>query len=272
MIGENRHHAPGQRRFYRKPRRRTSSSGRFWTSTKAKAARIVPWRGPGATIVDPLGTHGIIAMGLDRPRTRPSCRRSTTASLGCELAAMTPEWVGAISSLVTMVVIAGSVFAAITQVRHMRGSNQILALTELRETIENPAFQLKLREIYGNLAERLNEREFLQKVVSLPRINGLPELEAALVVGNFFENAGCLVKNRIIDATIFCDLWGDNVIGSWEALAPLVFARRITAGPGVYENFEYLAVLASEFKAKYPEGTYPKNLPRKPKPAGWTMD
>lgn len=185
---------------------------------------------------------------------------------------MTPEWVGAISSLVTMVVIMGSVLAAIVQLRHMRSSNQILALTELRETIEHPAFQLKIREIHGNFAERLNEREFLQKVAKSPRLNGLPEFEAALIVGNFFENAGCLVKNRIIDATIFCDLWGANVVGSWDALAPFVFARRIKAGPALYENFEYLAVLASDFMTKFPHGTYPKKLPRKTKPVGWTLE
>ena len=54
---------------------------------------------------------------------------------------MTPEWLTAIATAGTFIVIAASAVAAIFQLRHMRGSNQITALTECRETMESREFQ-----------------------------------------------------------------------------------------------------------------------------------
>lgn len=134
---------------------------------------------------------------------------------------MTPEWVGAISSLLTMLVITGTAVAAIIQLRHTRASNQIVALTEMREAMLSRDFQSKLRDVYGGFTERLGNPEFLQQLATLPRVHGLPELEAALTVVNFYESAGCLVKNRIIDPTIFCDLYYTNILGRVECTRPV---------------------------------------------------
>ena len=54
---------------------------------------------------------------------------------------MSAEWVTAIATLGTFIVIAASAVAALMQLRHMRGSNQIVALTECRETMESETFQ-----------------------------------------------------------------------------------------------------------------------------------
>jgi hypothetical protein len=58
---------------------------------------------------------------------------------------MSAEWVTAIGTIGTFVVIAASAVAALVQLRHMRGSNQIAALNELRETMESESFQSDLR-------------------------------------------------------------------------------------------------------------------------------
>ena len=46
---------------------------------------------------------------------------------------MSTELVNTFATLGTFVVIAATAIAAIVQLRHMRGSNQIVALNELRE-------------------------------------------------------------------------------------------------------------------------------------------
>jgi hypothetical protein len=58
---------------------------------------------------------------------------------------MSAEWVTAIGTIGTFVVIAASAVAALVQLRHMRGSNQIAALNELRETMESESFHSDLR-------------------------------------------------------------------------------------------------------------------------------
>lgn len=176
---------------------------------------------------------------------------------------MSAEWVTAIATAGTFLVIAASAVAALVQLRHMRGSNQILALTELRETMESPEFQARIREVYGPFQERLQDEAFLKRVHTERWLMNVPEYESALIVGNFFESAGCLVKNRIVDPDIFCDLWAGVVIGSWNALAPFIYADRHKNGSAVYENFEYLVVIAEQFDRRHPDGTYPKGLPRK---------
>jgi hypothetical protein len=74
---------------------------------------------------------------------------------------MSAEWVTAIATSVTALVIASSAAAALFQLRHMRGSNQIVALTELRETLRRLISGPGLYENFEYLV-RLTE-EFLAK-------------------------------------------------------------------------------------------------------------
>ena len=71
---------------------------------------------------------------------------------------MSPEWLTAIGTLGTFVVIAASAVAALMQLRHMRAGNQIVALNEARETIESPAFQETLL-FTRELPQRLTDPE-----------------------------------------------------------------------------------------------------------------
>jgi len=55
---------------------------------------------------------------------------------------MSLELFNILARLGTFIVIAATAIAAIVQLRHMRSSNQIAAINELRETIETPEFQV----------------------------------------------------------------------------------------------------------------------------------
>ena len=72
---------------------------------------------------------------------------------------MSAEWVTAIATAGTFVVIAASAIAALVQLRHMRGSNQIVALTECRETVESPDFREAQRFVSYELPKRLQDLE-----------------------------------------------------------------------------------------------------------------
>ena len=170
---------------------------------------------------------------------------------------MSAEWVTAIATLGTFIVIAASAFAALLQLRHMRGGNQIVALTECRETLESEAFQEAREFVMMVLPRLLKDPETMEK---LSRPVFPKELRPAGYVANFFESMGAFVRFDIIDRSIACDLWCGVVLACWEALLPVTRIRR-RDDPGIWENFEYLAVLSKQFAERSPT-SYPSHVPR----------
>jgi hypothetical protein len=175
---------------------------------------------------------------------------------------MSAEWVTAIATAGTFVVIAASAIAALIQLRHTRGSNQIIALNECRETLESREFRDAQRFVSYELPKRLQDPEECRKIAQLPFVG---EYEAIGTVANFFESMGLFVKSRIIDRRIACDFWAYIVLRNWNALAPVVtYVRDALATDALWENFEYMAML-SKMNAERKPSDYPENMPRMPK-------
>lgn len=172
---------------------------------------------------------------------------------------MSAEWVTAIGTIGTFVVIAASAMAALLQLRHMRGSNQIIALTECREKLESAEFQDAREFVALKLPELLKDPAVQAK---LARSFFPSELRPAGNVANFFESMGAFVRFNIIDRRIACDLWCGVVVGSWNGLLPVIRIRR-KIDPGIWENFEYLAVLSEDFMDRHPT-SFPQHMRRMP--------
>lgn len=174
---------------------------------------------------------------------------------------MSAEWVTAIATAGTFVVIAASAMAALFQLRHMRGSNQIVALTECRETLESPEFRSAQRFVSYELPDRLNDPIEARKAAQIPFVG---EYEAIATVANFFESMGLFVKTGIIDRHIACDFWSFVVLRNWHALLPITsYVRDKLAQPALWENFEYMAALSERYQREYPS-SYPHGLPHMP--------
>jgi hypothetical protein len=167
------------------------------------------------------------------------------------------EWVTALASLGTFVVIAASAVAALVQLRHTRGSNQIIALTECRETLESQQFQDALQFVAKILPELMNDPSIQEKLAQ-PLFPD--ELRLAGNVANFFESMGAFVRFNIIDRTIACDLWCSVVLRTWRQLLPVLRIRR-RRDAGVWDNFEYLAALSERYMNQFPT-SYPRGMPR----------
>ena len=177
---------------------------------------------------------------------------------------MSADWVTAIGTLGTFVVITASAIAALMQLRHMRGSNQIVALTECRETLESPEFREAQRFVSYELPNRLNDPKEVLRIAQ-PQSQFEGEYQAIDTVGNFFENLGIFVKTGIIDADLACDMWSHILLRNWHALVPIVtFVRQDLNEPRIWENFEYLAVLCEDYMKRHPSGEFPARLRRMP--------
>lgn len=177
---------------------------------------------------------------------------------------MSAQWVSAVASLATFVVIGASAVAALLQLRHMRGGNQIAALLECRERLESQEFREAQRFVIHELPKRLEDPNERRKI-SEPRSQADNEYRAIHTVANLFESLGAFVKHRIIDGNVTCDIWGNVVRRNWAVLAPVIaYQRQIGAGPRIWENFEFLAMLATRYKLRHAAGTYPRRMLRMP--------
>lgn len=182
---------------------------------------------------------------------------------------MSAEWVTAIATVGTFIVIAASAGAALFQLRHMRSGNEIAVLTELRETMESPEYHSALQEAAGAFQDRLRDPEFRRLIMSRQHIAAIEGVRSAAVIGNYFETAGALVKHQIIDADIYCDLFSSSVVAAWGYLETFIANRRLILGPVFWENFEYLVTVCERYDAKYANGTFSRSAWRKQLPAPW---
>ena len=175
---------------------------------------------------------------------------------------MSAEWLIAIGTIGTFAVITASAIAALVQLRHMRSSNQIVALTECRQTMESVEFREAQRFCSYDLPKRLQDPVERARIAQLPFTT---EYEAIGTVANFIESMGMFVKKGIIDEQLACDFWCYAVLRNWNALTPVVtYARKSLAVPSLWENFEYMAVLAERYLREHPGGSFPAGVKRMP--------
>lgn len=175
---------------------------------------------------------------------------------------MSAEWVTAIATAGTFVVIAASAIAALLQLRHMRGSNQIIALNECRETLESAEFRDAQRFVSYELPKRLTDPAECRKIAQLPFTG---EYQAIGTVANFFESMGLFVKSGIIDRRIACDFWAFIVLRNWHALLPVItYVREEVQTKALWENFEFMAAISEIYSARFTDGDYPASIPHMP--------
>jgi hypothetical protein len=177
---------------------------------------------------------------------------------------MSLELVNTFATLGTFVVIAATAIAAIVQLRHARSSNLIVALNELRETMETPEFQTARHFIVTELPEKMQDPAFRHQVAerSARTDETRPLITRILAIGNFYDSLGVLMKSGLVDTELALEMWYGVVIEAWERLAPIAVIGRRRMGDALWENFEYATVLAQDWVAAHPKGAYPAGMRR----------
>jgi hypothetical protein len=179
---------------------------------------------------------------------------------------MTAEWVAAAASVATFAVIGATAVTALIQLRHVRNSNQITVFTELRHKMEAQDFQEAMRFVRYEVPQRLDDPAFRRRI--LDRYSS----EGRLIrdIGDFLDTAiAPLVKHRMVDRDLACDLFYLPVVMTWDTLAPFIASCRAATGYRMWEDFEYLTLLCKDFRTRFPHGTYPKGAAPLPLPEPW---
>jgi Domain of unknown function (DUF4760) len=174
---------------------------------------------------------------------------------------MSAEWVTAIATAGTFLVIAASAIAALLQLRHMRSGNQIAAYNECRETMESADFRHALQFIRRELPDRLRDPGSVENIV---RDRFQEEYSGIRMVANLFESMGLFVKSGMMEEKIACELWSGIVVDCWESLSPIIAFVRAQADPGIWVNFEYMAAISNRYNNQFPQGEYPAGVERMP--------
>jgi hypothetical protein len=177
---------------------------------------------------------------------------------------MSLELVNTLATFGTFVVISATAIAAIVQLRHARGSNQIVALNEIRATDGSEEMQLSRHFVYHDLAAKFRDPAFRYQLITPAARTGenRPLIGKINTLGNFYEGMGVLVRTGLLDAELILEIYADKVASDWGQLAPATAAARRTVGDVLWENFEYLAVLAQDWFKAHPAGTYPSGMRR----------
>jgi hypothetical protein len=184
---------------------------------------------------------------------------------------MSLELLNTFGTFGTFLVIAATALAALVQLRHMRSSNQITALSDLYEKQGLPEFVAALQFVFAALPKKMQDPAFRYQLVQREaRTEENAGLIAKInVVGNYYEETGVLVKSGLVDREFFLEIYCGNITSSWDALSEATAILRERFGRGIWENFEYVTVLAQDWEAKHPSGTYPANVRRIDLPNKW---
>jgi len=177
---------------------------------------------------------------------------------------MSFELVNTLSTLGTFLVIAATAIVAIVQLRHARSSNQIEVFNELRETEASEEIRGARHFVARDLAQKLRDSAFRYQVnANAARTDeNRPLIGKIMALGNFYEGMGLLVKAGFIDSILALEMYAEEVAHDWEELEPITAISRRQSGKALWENFEYVTVLAQDWIAAHPKGAYPAGVRR----------
>ena len=171
---------------------------------------------------------------------------------------MTYDALSAFAAAGTFVVISATAIAALVQLRHLRVSNQLQSLlTLIQMPLEpklNEAFSFVQRDFPAKMEDK-TFRDQLEKIRPLDR-----SIHKELYVCDYYERIGSAIKYGLISADFYLD--NSSPLQYWRLIEPAIALMRREHGPWVYENFEYLALLAQRWEEQHTTGNYPAAFPR----------
>lgn len=173
---------------------------------------------------------------------------------------MTAEQWTAVGSVGALFVLGAAAFAALVQLRHMRGHNQLKALLAIQQDFRDERLQRAFAFVQCDLAAALENPVYRRELARRGFVDGRqhPEME----VCNWFNEAGILVKTGFVDEDLFFLSFARLVAYSWTLLSPAIAVLRRERGPEQYDAFEYLALRATSWRERNPRGTFPPRLAR----------
>jgi hypothetical protein len=142
----------------------------------------------------------------------------------------------------------------------MRAGNQLEALLSLERDFREPEVQAALRYIQERLPERMEDPQYRGQLAAIGFID--TGVHPELIVCNWFNEIGALLKHRLVTEDTFMDLFARLIVFCWKRLSPVVAVMRRSRGNYQYHDFEYLALRAAAWLKRNPHGIFPNAATR----------
>jgi len=175
--------------------------------------------------------------------------------------------VAALAQVGTLVVILLSVAAALVQLRHIRAGNQLQALLSLEHDFRVPELQAALSYVQETLPSRLEDREYRRELERIGFVD--PKIHPEMTACNWLNEMGTLVKRGYVSEDAFMDLFARLIVHCWRQVSPAIAIMRRSRGDAQYHDFEFLAVRATAWLRRNPQGIFPRSFEREPLADPW---
>jgi hypothetical protein len=160
----------------------------------------------------------------------------------------------------TLIVIGGSVIAALVQLRHAQTGNQLQALLSLERDFRAPELQAALTYVQERLPERLTDPSYRRELERIGFVD--PATHPEMIACNWLNEMGTLLQRDLVAEETFMDLYARLIAHCWKHLAPAIIVMRRNRGQAQYRDFEYLASRADMWLRRHPEGTSKRRFDR----------
>jgi hypothetical protein len=171
---------------------------------------------------------------------------------------ISPEYLGALASVGTLIVVTVTAIAALRQLRVMAHANHVTAISDAVGRWNSEEIRASREFVLRELPALLEDPAFRAQLESDPL--GLDALRT-LPILNYFEVVGSYVRFGVVNEEAALSILAGLVLTVWNAASPAVAIMRRT-GP-VFENFEYVAMLARRrIDALRGGDDYPRGAPR----------
>jgi hypothetical protein len=195
----------------------------------------------------------------DFPKGRAPTREKVCTLLAPE-DVMTTDFAlwNAVVSTVTLLVVAGTAFAALRQIRHLQGQTTLAGMLKVLDDWRDPEFQRIMSYVRNELPQKAQDPEFLEDLDHAVDLVKHPEI----AICSWYEQIGSYMKYGLLDERVMMDVASSATITAWQALKPVVERMRRTRGDALWENFEYMTARGVLFQRAHPDGCYPRATPR----------
>jgi hypothetical protein len=168
--------------------------------------------------------------------------------------------ISAISTFITMIVIAATAIAAVIQLRHMRAGNAITGFLGFLDKWSSPEARAVQNYVFGDdMLRKIDDPAYREELLSGKVVDTLRNPEFQLL--NFWESIGMFIKLGYVPEDVVLDTGGAFAVLAWNRLVPVIALLREARGNQMYDNFEYLASRAILWERAHPYGTFPKHTP-----------
>jgi len=107
----------------------------------------------------------------------------------------------------------------ILQIRHQTKIRQTDLLVKLAPWLNMSGNELQQAMVRIINLKAKDYDDFVKKYG--PLVSEKPDQMAIMIIGNYLETIGTLVRRRLVDAQFVYEFWGHNLLLYWEKLRPI---------------------------------------------------